>query len=115
VCERARELDRAHANLRGHESEALFVNDARLKEAKMKRSPMVGGRAHKDLSRCVFRAVFLLGCSARRESSPRGSPLAHFPVFPRLCLDPDDPNRITDETRALGMVVCRGTQVRGRY
>eukprot|EP00619_Florenciella_sp_RCC1007_P009898 CAMPEP_0205925520 /NCGR_PEP_ID=MMETSP1325-20131115/18379_1 /ASSEMBLY_ACC=CAM_ASM_000708 /TAXON_ID=236786 /ORGANISM="Florenciella sp., Strain RCC1007" /LENGTH=100 /DNA_ID=CAMNT_0053294063 /DNA_START=128 /DNA_END=430 /DNA_ORIENTATION=+ len=25
--------------------------------------------------------------------------------------DPDDPYRITDDTRTLGMVVCRGTQV----
>ncbi|CAM9558451.1 unnamed protein product [Heterosigma akashiwo] len=25
--------------------------------------------------------------------------------------DPDDPYRLTDETRTLGLVVCRGTQV----
>jgi hypothetical protein len=25
--------------------------------------------------------------------------------------DPADPNKVTDETRTLGLVVCRGTQV----
>ena len=26
-------------------------------------------------------------------------------------IDPNDPNQITDNTRKLGLVVCRGTQV----
>ena len=28
-----------------------------------------------------------------------------------LCLDADDPFKLTDETRSLGLVVCRGTAV----
>ena len=38
-------------------------------------------------------------------------PLLHPPPFRS---DPDDPYRLTDATRTLGMVVCRGTQVQGR-
>jgi len=33
-------------------------------------------------------------------------------LFFKTSADPDDPYRITDDTRSLGMVVCRGTQVR---
>lgn len=29
----------------------------------------------------------------------------------QFCVDPDDPFKITDETRSLGLVVCRGTAV----
>lgn len=27
------------------------------------------------------------------------------------CADPNDPSQVTDKTRKLGLVVCRGTQV----
>ena len=33
------------------------------------------------------------------------------PSAPALFLDPDDPYRVTEETRNLGLVVCRGTAV----
>ena len=34
-----------------------------------------------------------------------------FPVQLMCCVDPDDPFKITEQTRSLGLVVCRGTAV----
>lgn len=31
--------------------------------------------------------------------------------FSLLIIDPNDPSQVTDKTRKLGLVVCRGTQV----
>jgi hypothetical protein len=96
-------------------SEALFVNDARLKEAKGEAQPD-GRKARAQRARCVCFVHFFLCWVAAPDARARHAahPWPTSPVFPRLCTDPDDPNRITDETRALGMVVCRGTQVLGR-
>lgn len=32
-------------------------------------------------------------------------------VYVMHVLDPNDPYRLTEDTRALGLIVCRGTQV----
>ena len=37
--------------------------------------------------------------------------LAFFCNFVSLPVDPDDPFKLTDETRQLGLAVCRGTAV----
>ena len=53
------------------------------------------------------RARFYFRRFRRRRPRPRRPPTALPPPA-----DPDDPYRLTDKTRKLGLVVCRGLQVR---
>ena len=58
--------------------------------------------------------VYLVACWELSEPLPCSLPSLHSlpkytPPPPRL--DPTDPLRVTDSTRSLGLVVCRGTQV----
>ena len=52
------------------------------------------------------RARFYFRRFRRRRPRPRRPPTALPPPA-----DPDDPYRLTDKTRKLGLVVCRGLQV----
>lgn len=59
---------------------------------------------------CMLSCVFQFSQSRRFCSRVNPKPLSYVENY-CFCLDPNDPTQVTENTRKLGQVVCRGTQV----
>ena len=55
--------------------------------------------------------VFAVCTAVRRNTVHTQSAQQTLSHDTRLRTDPDDPYKLTDETRSLGLIVCRGTAV----